>query len=355
MKIKKICLVVLSSFLMSGIFFQSANAEWKRYIDGNYSYIENGKYKTGWLYDNNQWYYLDENGFMCTGWKMINCRWYYLNDDGSMVTGWKYWNGKWYYLNEYGRMVTGWWNVNNLKYYFYSDGSMAFNTMIDENHFARTDGSVIECTPNTNIINNNNILETNTTNTSNLRNNDEDAIITKKNSIEKSEVNTIDKLKTYLQENYSELETPIGLLQFKFNIMKNTSKSLPDDFSIYVEYGDISNSPYDLIRFSPYNLEDNIEINENDLEQTKKLLKTHQKNIADISIELFPDKKIDGCYYDSWYKYEYIKEGYTSRQFYSWKNYSSVEGVKSYYSHEYKNTEVDDFQWTSEKDDYFNN
>ncbi len=67
--------------------------------------------KTGWLYNNGCWYYLNNDGSMATGWKNINDVWYYLNNDGSMKTGWLNDNGTWYYLNY--------------------DGSMAHDTIID--------------------------------------------------------------------------------------------------------------------------------------------------------------------------------------------------------------------------------
>jgi glucan-binding YG repeat protein len=47
--------------------------------------------KTGWLKDNDRWYYLDANngGSMKTGWFQEGDAWYYLdaNQGGSMVTG----------------------------------------------------------------------------------------------------------------------------------------------------------------------------------------------------------------------------------------------------------------------------
>lgn len=35
---------------------------------------------------------------MKTGWVFTDGAWYYLNDDGKMATGWKCLNGTWYYL-----------------------------------------------------------------------------------------------------------------------------------------------------------------------------------------------------------------------------------------------------------------
>ena len=49
---------------------------------------------------------MDKNGVMQTGWVKDNNKWYYLNEDGSMKTGWLLNNGEYYYLKVNGEMVT---------------------------------------------------------------------------------------------------------------------------------------------------------------------------------------------------------------------------------------------------------
>ena len=66
--------------------------------------------KTGWLKDQNNWYYLD----MTEGDRL-----------GCMKTGWLKWKDEWYYFNDSGIMVTGWYNVQGSYRYFYPEGSLA--------------------------------------------------------------------------------------------------------------------------------------------------------------------------------------------------------------------------------------
>ena len=67
---------------------------------------------------------------MFTGWLLNNNIWYYLNPDGSMKTGWLTDNGKTYYLNASGAMLTGWQEVGGLYYFFHGDGHKAVNEYI---------------------------------------------------------------------------------------------------------------------------------------------------------------------------------------------------------------------------------
>ena len=42
--------------------------------------------KTGWVWDDGVWYYLNPDGSMAVGWIMDSPgQWYYLNSDGSMA------------------------------------------------------------------------------------------------------------------------------------------------------------------------------------------------------------------------------------------------------------------------------
>ena len=73
------------------------------------------------------WYYLDpETGIMQTGWKQLGNKWYYLRSSGAMATGWYQEGSSWYYLDEpNGDMKTGWQYLGNKWYYLRSSGAMA--------------------------------------------------------------------------------------------------------------------------------------------------------------------------------------------------------------------------------------
>ena len=137
----------------------------KYYLD------ENGERCTGWLLQDEGWYYLDaekDGAMFDAGWKYINSKWYHFYDSGVMETGWTYYKNNWYYLSPYGDMSvneweyinsnwyhfdqngimqTGWFLYNGNWYYLYpannnagkSVGTMAQNTTID-GYFISQDG-----------------------------------------------------------------------------------------------------------------------------------------------------------------------------------------------------------------------
>ncbi|WP_172929117.1 choline-binding protein CbpJ [Streptococcus sp. k-378] len=112
-----------------------------------------GERRVGWINDDSAWYYLDsETGIMQTGWKQIGNKWYYLRSSGAMATGWAYVGNNWYYLRSSGAMSTGWvkdgsiwyylnasngdmktgwFQINGKWYYAYGSGALAVNTIVD--------------------------------------------------------------------------------------------------------------------------------------------------------------------------------------------------------------------------------
>ena len=99
----------------------------------NYYFNEDHSLKTGWLYDQSNWYYLDPTtGIMQTGWQYLGNKWYYLRSSGAMATGWYQEGSTWYYLDaQNGDMKTGWFQVNGKWYYAYSSGALAVSTRVD--------------------------------------------------------------------------------------------------------------------------------------------------------------------------------------------------------------------------------
>ncbi|MED1927842.1 3D domain-containing protein, partial [Bacillus thuringiensis] len=85
-------------------------------VEGKYYYLDTdsdpnkiGVMKTGWIKDNDKWYYLDgsTDGSMKTGWFQENDQWYYLdaNSGGAMVTGWNRTDGKMNYFKDNGQWI----------------------------------------------------------------------------------------------------------------------------------------------------------------------------------------------------------------------------------------------------------
>ena len=102
------------------------DAGWK-YINSRWYYFnDNGVMKTGWLYYGEHWYYLSSHGDMSVDeWDYINSKWYYFYDSGVMETGWTYYKNRWYYLSPYGDMSVNEWDyINSNWYYFDKNGIM---------------------------------------------------------------------------------------------------------------------------------------------------------------------------------------------------------------------------------------
>ena len=60
-----------------------------------------------------------------TGWVLDNNVWYYLKDDGKMATGWLYDKGSWYYLRDWGGMIASKALViDGVTYHFAESGEM---------------------------------------------------------------------------------------------------------------------------------------------------------------------------------------------------------------------------------------
>ena len=111
--------------------YNNKSIGWEMINNHWYYFNNNGNMLTGWQYINNHWYLFSNNGDMQTGWKKINGYWYHLKDSGDMSTNWDYINNNWYYFNNSGVMQTGWKKINNNWYYFNNDGNMVTNSTID--------------------------------------------------------------------------------------------------------------------------------------------------------------------------------------------------------------------------------
>ena len=119
---------------------------WKK-ISGVWYYFDPGAddgYPTGamivngWITDDGARYYLGSSGAMYTGSHVISGKTFYFSGSGAMLTGWRTDGPRRYYyrtVNDEG--ATGamaaneWMLIGNDWYYFYSDGRMAYNTVID--------------------------------------------------------------------------------------------------------------------------------------------------------------------------------------------------------------------------------
>lgn len=120
-----------------------SNIGWNLIDDKWYYYEGNGNLRKGWLYESDNWYFLNyETGIMETGWIKDGNTKYYLKSNGAMAKGWNYIDSKWYLMDGSGGMLTGWNKINGLWYYLESDGIMSTGwKKIGENwYYLDTDG-----------------------------------------------------------------------------------------------------------------------------------------------------------------------------------------------------------------------
>ena len=84
-----------------------ATNEWAKINGKWYHFDTESNMQTGWLSDQNKWYFLGPDGSMCADiWSMVNGKWYYFNADGSMKCNeWFFYKETWYYLGSDGEML----------------------------------------------------------------------------------------------------------------------------------------------------------------------------------------------------------------------------------------------------------
>lgn len=141
-----------SSIRSNGYMYGS----WQQEAGGWRFKQSNGRYAVNeWGRINNVWYFFGADTYMKTGWLFWNNNWYYLNPqknsaEGAMQTGWVYDNdySRWFYLESSGAMASGWRKINNVWYYLnpISDGTkgaMLSNQWIGE-YFVNSDGAWVE-------------------------------------------------------------------------------------------------------------------------------------------------------------------------------------------------------------------
>lgn len=120
----------------------------------SYGYSTSYNYeKSGWLFENNKWCYIDNNGISVKGcWKYIDDIWYNFDENGNMRIGWYKENDKWYYFDKSGALKTGYLQDNNNIYYLYPNGEMAcgwINDGLEEyddgtgSYFADNSGAIV--------------------------------------------------------------------------------------------------------------------------------------------------------------------------------------------------------------------
>ena len=132
-----------------------------------YHFDENGAIKTGWINDDDHWYFYDGNASLVSGWYKYYGKWYYLDandeaypyaaitnqvreingvkytfdENGAIKTGWMLDGNDWYYYDQNGNKCTGWKQIAGTWYYLHSGGNMAIGWLKDNNQWYYLDSS----------------------------------------------------------------------------------------------------------------------------------------------------------------------------------------------------------------------
>lgn len=140
------------------------------------------------------------------------------------------------------------------------------------------------------------------------------------------------ELSMLLEQNFSRLyNTSQGDMTFEFKIIRNEKTIFPYDYRVHT-----------LFDYSKYvDLKQGNSITEEQRALIFQQLKDHQEKIGMTLTALYPGVKFTGSYYDSWYKYPYLKVGHESFNLNEWSNYdeSSVD------TNSYQTVKPSFFRW----------
>lgn len=153
-------------------------------------------------------------------------------------------------------------------------------------------------------------------------------------------ITTVDELASYLNTGLGPIQTAIGTYTYNIRITENTDSYFPQDFTINTEF--IGGMPWSDLKYS-------LSYTDEQKAAAIQTLREFQQNVYSIAASYFPNKKITGCYYNSYYKYPHIYKGYVSTKVMTWKNYSGDIFA------DYANSNITSFSWYTNNDDYIFN
>ncbi len=153
-------------------------------------------------------------------------------------------------------------------------------------------------------------------------------------------ITTVDELASYLNTGLGPIKTAIGTYTYNIRITENTDSYFPQDFTINTEF--IGGMPWPDLNYS-------LSYTDEQKAAAIQTLREFQQNVYSIAASYFPNKKITGCYYNSYYKYPHIYKGYVSTKVMTWKNYSGDIFA------DYANSSITSFSWYTNNDDYIFN
>jgi len=151
-----------------------------------------------------------------------------------------------------------------------------------------------------------------------------------------SGITSKDGLILFLTTNFGQCTTSLGPTSFTYEIYENTSISSPWNYWIKVRY--------DSTFFFDLKYSNTITTQMNHVVCAE--LKQFQERLARAASAAMPNKKMEGGYYDSYYRYPSLQLDLVAFYCYSWLNYSPA----SFGTH-YEDAKVSQFSWDPGIDD----
>jgi len=131
------------------------------------------------------------------------------------------------------------------------------------------------------------------------------------------------EVENFLTQYYSSITTPMGSLNLSYHLMYFDGSL--DMYTVYTKYGDYVRSfLYTIDRYQRGDTKD-LYIDENKLMETISILKNFQKEIYAVMEYVYPNKKIQGSFHDSWYRYPNLRMDLVTRSNYEWQNYKFAD------------------------------
>jgi hypothetical protein len=138
----------------------------------------------------------------------------------------------------------------------------------------------------------------------------------------------------------------MGTATLSHTIFENSSSTYPYDFWIQTEISGVS----------PFDIEYSIKFTSEQKQATINNLKALQSSIYNDAVNYFPNKKIQGGYYNGFYEYPYIKVGYDCVRFLTWVNYVCTLDTTNPdlfdLLMDYDHSRIGSFRWLTVFDDY---
>ena len=116
------------------------------------------------------------------------------------------------------------------------------------------------------------------------------------------------------------IQTPMGTVETAITTKDNSFYSVLPTYELEIRVRPMSVwSIFNINNIPGYSNEEKAE--------TIKILKDYQYKIYQYADHYFPNAKLMGSYYTSYYRYEYIREGYHSSEFALWSNFSNTPQI----------------------------